>query len=249
MFFNKKSDDSEPINLDMSLLPKHVAIIMDGNGRWAKKKTLPRSAGHKAGAVALENIITHCNNMGLKHLTVYAFSTENWKRSEEEVNAIMDILRDYLDNYFKKFEEDNIALHIIGEISRFSKDIQEKIKYYEDKSYDKIGLTVHIALNYGGRDEICRGFKNIVSEVEKGNLTLEDINEDTISNFLDTKDIPDPELVIRTSNEKRLSNFLLWQIAYSEFYFTEILWPDFKEKDFDEAIYYYQKRERRFGGR
>ncbi|MFV0314133.1 MAG: isoprenyl transferase [Anaerotignum sp.] len=246
MFFQKKT---EKLDIDTSRLPKHVAIIMDGNGRWATKRSLPRKAGHKAGAEALERIITEANNMGIKHLTVYAFSTENWKRSDEEVTAIMDLLRQYLKNYFKRFLKDSIKIRIIGEITRLDEDIQEQIKDIEKKSEDKDGMTVHIAINYGGRDELRRGITKIAQQVASGNLSPENISEDIIESYLDTAGVPDPELLIRTSGEERISNFLLWQVAYSEFYFTDVLWPDFGKKDLEEAIYYYQNRERRFGGR
>lgn len=246
MFFQKKT---EKLDIDTSRLPNHVAIIMDGNGRWATKRSLPRKAGHKAGAEALERIITEANNMGIKHLTVYAFSTENWKRSDEEVTAIMDLLRQYLKNYFKRFLKDSIKIRIIGEITRLDEDIQEQIKDIEKKSEDKDGMTVHIAINYGGRDELRRGITKIAQQVASGNLSPENISEDIIESYLDTAGVPDPELLIRTSGEERISNFLLWQVAYSEFYFTDVLWPDFGKKDLEEAIYYYQNRERRFGGR
>ena len=246
MFFAKEPEQYE---LNPEKMPKHIAIIMDGNGRWATKRALPRKAGHKAGAEALENIITVAKDMGIQHLTVYAFSTENWKRSEEEVGAIMDLLRLYLKNYFKKFLKDNVRLHVIGDIRRLDKDIQEHIQEIEELSREKTGLTVHIALNYGGRDEIRRAVTKIAQEAAAGTLLPEHITEEIISDALDTAGAPDPELVIRTSGEERISNFLLWQIAYSEFYFSEVLWPDFDKKELEKAIYYYQNRERRFGGR
>ena len=222
---------------------------MDGNGRWATKRALPRKAGHKAGAEALEKIIYAAKDMGLEHLTVYAFSTENWKRSEEEVGAIMDLLRMYLKNYFKKFLNDNVRMDVIGDISRLDKDIQESILEIEEISKEKTGLSVHIALNYGGRDELRRAVEKIAADAAEGKLKPADVTEDTITNALDTAGTPDPELVIRTSGEERISNFLLWQIAYSEFYFSEVLWPDFNKTELQKAIYYYQNRERRFGGR
>lgn len=235
--------------LNPEKMPKHIAIIMDGNGRWATKRGLPRKAGHKAGAEALERIIYAAKETGLEHLTVYAFSTENWKRSTEEVGAIMDILRFYLKNYFKKFVKDNIRMHVIGEKSRLDKDIQEAIAEIEEISKEKDGMTVHVALNYGGRDELRRAVTKIAAEAAEGKLNPSDVTEDIISNALDTAGTPDPELMIRTSGEERISNFLLWQIAYSEFFFSEVLWPDFDKKELEKAIYYYQNRERRFGGR
>ena len=247
MFFGKETVEEYQLNPEK--MPKHIAIIMDGNGRWATKRALPRKAGHKAGAEALEKIIYAAKDMGLEHLTVYAFSTENWKRSEEEVGAIMDLLRMYLKNYFKKFLNDNVRMDVIGDISRLDKDIQEAILEIEEISKEKTGLSVHIALNYGGRDEIRRAVAKIAADVAEGKLNAADVTEDIITNALDTAGTPDPELLIRTSGEERISNFLLWQIAYSEFYFSEMLWPDFNKTELQKAIYYYQNRERRFGGR
>ena len=241
--------ENESFQLNPEKMPKHVAIIMDGNGRWATKRGLPRKAGHKAGAEALERIIYAAKEFGLEHLTVYAFSTENWKRSAEEVGAIMDLLRFYLKNYFKKFVKDNIRMHVIGEKSRLDTDIQKAIAEIEDLSREKNGMTVHVALNYGGRDELRRAVTKIARETADGTLSPDAITEDTISDALDTAGTPDPELMIRTSGEERISNFLLWQIAYSEFFFSDTLWPDFDKKELERAIYYYQNRERRFGGR
>lgn len=246
MFFQKKE---KAVSIDMTRLPKHIAIIMDGNGRWAAKRALPRKAGHKAGAEAFERLITDAKDLGIQHITVYAFSTENWKRSDEEVNAIMDLMRHYLKNSFQRFLKDNVRMHIIGDISRLDKDIQEQIQEVEEKSREKDGMTVHIALNYGGRDELLRSVQKITEKALNGQISLLDITEETIEENLDTAGIPDPELLIRTSGEERISNFLLWQIAYSELYFSDVLWPDFNKKDLLEAIYYYQNRERRFGGR
>jgi len=246
MFFQKKE---KAVSIDMTCLPKHIAIIMDGNGRWAAKRALPRKAGHKAGAEAFERLITEAKDIGIQHITVYAFSTENWKRSDEEVNAIMDLMRHYLKNSFQRFLKDNVRMHIIGNISRLDKDIQEQIQEVEEKSREKDGMTVHIALNYGGRDELLRSVQKITEKALNGQISLQDITEETIEENLDTAGVPDPELLIRTSGEERISNFLLWQIAYSELYFSNVLWPDFNKKDLLEAIYYYQNRERRFGGR
>lgn len=246
MFFQKKE---KAVSIDMTRLPKHIAIIMDGNGRWAAKRALPRKAGHKAGAEAFERLITEAKDIGIQHITVYAFSTENWKRSDEEVNAIMDLMRHYLKNSFQRFLKDNVRMHIIGDISRLDKDIQEQIQEVEEKSREKDGMTVHIALNYGGRDELLRSVQKITEKALNGQISLQDITEETIEENLDTAGVPDPELLIRTSGEERISNFLLWQIAYSELYFSNVLWPDFNKKDLLEAIYYYQNRERRFGGR
>lgn len=241
--------ENESFQLNPEKMPKHVAIIMDGNGRWATKRGLPRKAGHKAGAEVLERIIYAAKELGLEHLTVYAFSTENWKRSAEEVGAIMDLLRFYLKNYFKKFVKDNIRMHVIGEKSRLDADIQKAIAEIEELSKEKDGMTVHVALNYGGRDELRRAVTKIAQAAADGTLSPDAITEDTISDALDTAGTPDPELMIRTSGEERISNFLLWQIAYSEFFFSDVLWPDFDKKELERAIYYYQNRERRFGGR
>ncbi|HIY04221.1 MAG TPA: isoprenyl transferase [Candidatus Anaerotignum merdipullorum] len=246
MFFQK---EAKSFDIDMGNIPSHIAIIMDGNGRWAKKRALPRKAGHKAGAEALEKIISDCRELGVKHLTVYAFSTENWKRSKEEVDAIMDLLRQYLKNYFKRFLQDDVRMKVIGDIRRLDKDIQESILEIEELSKEKNGLCVHIALNYGGRDELRRAICKLAEQAAQGTLRASDITEEVISAHLDTAGVPDPELVIRTSGEERISNFLLWQIAYAEFFFTDTLWPDFDRTSLEEAIYYYQNRERRFGGR
>ena len=230
-------------------IPNHVAIILDGNGRWAKAKGMPRNYGHVQGAKTVEQICEDAWNLGIHYLTVYAFSTENWKRSQEEIGGIMDLLRNYLDRYVAKADKENIKIDIIGERSRLDKDIQEKIKLIEKISSDKNGLNLHIALNYGGRDDILRGFKKIASRIENGEIHAEDISEEMISESLDTGFYPDPELIIRTSGEERISNFLLWQIAYSEFVFNNKLWPDYNEEDLYGDICYYQNRDRRFGGR
>ena len=237
------------LQLDKETMPKHVAVIMDGNGRWAAKRNLVKKAGHKAGADTLEKISRHADKLGIKHFTVYAFSTENWKRSEEEVSGLMDLLRKYLDDHIKRAKRDNIRVDVIGDVTRLDKDIQEKIETLKEISKDKTGLFLHIALNYGGRDEILRAVRKMAEDIKEGKKEISDIDEKFFSSYLDTKDIPDPELLIRTSGEERISNFLLWQIAYSEMNFSEKLWPDYTEKDFDEAIYNYQHRERRFGGR
>ena len=240
----EKMIDGEMLNV-----PEHVAIILDGNGRWAKKRFMPRNYGHMQGAKTVEDMCEVSRDLGIKYFTVYAFSTENWKRSAEEVGAIMDLLRFYLKNYFKKFVKDNIRMHVIGEKSRLDTDIQKAIAEIEDLSREKNGMTVHVALNYGGRDELRRAVTKIARETADGTLSPDAITEDTISDALDTAGTPDPELMIRTSGEERISNFLLWQIAYSEFFFSDTLWPDFDKKELERAIYYYQNRERRFGGR
>ena len=241
--------DAGRFPLSAEKMPKHIAIIMDGNGRWAKKRGLPRKAGHKAGAETLEKIISAARELGLEHLTVYAFSTENWKRSQEEVDAIMNLLRQYLKNYFKKFIKDDVRMDVIGDINRLDADIQKQIMEIEQLSKEKTGLFVHIALNYGGRDELRRAMTKMAQEVVEGRLLPEEMTEDCIAGYLDTAGTPDPELVIRTSGEERISNFLLWQAAYSEFYFCDTLWPDFTKTELEKAFFAYQNRERRFGGR
>lgn len=240
---------NEEIEINFDKIPKHIAIIMDGNGRWAKKRSLPRKAGHKAGADTLERISKEAMKLGIKHLTVYAFSTENWKRSDEEINGIMDLLRSYLKNHINTAKKDNVKVDVIGDITKLDDDIQSQILNLENITKDKTAMSLHIALNYGGRDEILRTFKKIARKIENGELNSNDITEDIINKNLDTFDIPDPEFLIRTSGEQRISNFLLWQIAYSELVFTDKLWPDFNEQDLKFAIYQYQNRQRRFGGR
>ena len=242
-------NDKENFDIDMKNIPNHIAIIMDGNGRWAKKRGLIRKAGHKAGADTLEKVSRYAQKLGVKHLTVYAFSTENWKRSDEEVSGIMDLLRKYLDEHIKKCKKDNFKVTMLGDPLRLDTDIQEKIKTLESLTKDNTDLCLHIALNYGGRDEILRAVKKIAVDVKNGVVEPENIDENYISSSLDTEGLPDPELLIRTSGEERISNFLLWQIAYSEFVFSDKLWPDFGENDLREAIYMYQNRDRRFGGR
>ncbi len=230
-------------------LPRHIAIIMDGNGRWAKKRFMPRSFGHRAGAQALNKLLKEADKIGIEHITVYAFSTENWTRSEEEVSALMGLLREYIDDYIKDNENSNIKIDAIGDLSRLDLELQSKIKKLEEISSHKKGLNLHIGLNYGGRDEIIRAIKKLCLDVGKGSVSENEIDEKLFSSYLDTKDIPDPELVIRTSGEQRLSNFLPWQSVYSEFYFTDKLWPDFDIKELAKAVEQFKNRERRFGGR
>lgn len=230
-------------------IPQHVAIIMDGNGRWAKAKHLPRTAGHTAGARTVENVCEWAWNAGIKYLTVYAFSTENWSRSEDEVRALMNLLREYMKNCIARSRKNNMRVRVIGDKSRLAPDLQEAIKNLEDASAGCTGLNFQVALNYGGRDELRRVVQKIAERVESGALHAGDITEDMIAQQLDTAGIPDPDLLIRTSGEMRISNFLLWQLAYTEFYFPKVLWPDFSEEDLKQAIAYYNKRERRFGGR
>lgn len=226
-------------------IPKHIAIILDGNGRWAKKRFLPRAMGHKAGSENLEKIVEECARIGISYLTVYGFSTENWKRSEEEVLALMNLFRHYMKKLLHIADKNNIVVKMIGDKSRFDKDIIEGIDTLVEKTKDNTGMTFVFAVNYGSRDEIKRAIQKMIRDKVKE----EDITQDLIESYLDTKDIPDPDLLIRTSGEFRISNFLLWQIAYSEIYISDVLWPDFSEKELKKAIESYSSRERRFGGR
>ena len=228
-------------------MPAHIAIIMDGNRRWAKKQGKSASYGHKEGAKTLENIVRYANKIGLKYITVYAFSTENWKRAEEEVKALMMLLQSYLDDYSKRADTENIKVKILGDISALSEGMQKSIKKCMERTKDNTGVTFNIALNYGGRDEILKAVKQIARKVKENKIEPEDITEEMISENLYTKDEPDPDLVIRTSGELRLSNFLPWQSVYSELLFIDKNWPDFKEEDLDNAIIEYQKRTRKFG--
>lgn len=227
---------------------KHLAIILDGNGRWAKKRGLPRTAGHVQGAKNVEDIGRICYKKGIQYLTVYAFSTENWKRPAEEVQTLMKLLDSYIDNCMKTAKRDNLRVRFIGERKGIDENLLRKMDYLEEFSKEHTGLQLQIALNYGSRDEITRAVKKISEDVKCGKLQPEDITEDCIEKYLDTADIPDPDLMIRTSGELRLSNYLLWQLAYTEFYFTEVAWPDFNEKELDKAIEGYNNRERRYGG-
>lgn len=230
-------------------IPKHIGIIMDGNGRWAKKRLLPRVLGHRRGAEALDRLLKDADGMGIEHITVYAFSTENWKRAEEEVTGLMNLMREYIRDYIRDNETSRLKIDSVGDLTVLDEDIQRDIKRLKEISKDKPGINLHIAINYGGRDEIKRGVAEIAKKVAAGELKAEDISEDLISAHLDTAGVPDPELIIRTSGEYRLSNFLPWQSAYSEFWFTDKLWPDFTIEDLKNAISDYQNRERRFGGR
>lgn len=230
------------------VIPEHVAIIMDGNGRWARKRLMPRGFGHKAGAKTLEQICEDANDLGIKYLTVYAFSTENWKRSVEEVTGIMNLLRGYLDDCVVKASKNNMRIRFIGDRTALDNDIRKKMDSVENdtKIYDGFNFT--IALNYGGRDEVRRAMASIAEDVASGKMIPDDITEDEISKRLDTSMLPDPDLLIRTSGELRLSNYLIWQLAYSEFYFTDVLWPDFCMEDLKAAVKYYNGRDRRYGG-
>lgn len=229
-------------------VPNHVAIILDGNGRWAKSKGMPRSYGHVKGCENLEKVCSVAKQLGVKYLTVYAFSTENWKRSKEEVDSLMKLFRNYMKKCLKIAKENRMRVKIIGDPSAFDVDLQEKIKELESYSAQFDELHFQIALNYGSRDEITRAVRQMGEDIQKGVLDPKQIREDTISSYLDTKGLPDPDLLIRTSGEERLSNFLMWQLAYTEFYFTDVPWPEFDKAEFEKAIAKYNQRDRRYGG-
>ena len=229
-------------------VPAHVANILDGNGRWAKARGMPRSYGHIKGSANLESIVEDAKSIGIKYLTVYAFSTENWKRSRDEVEGLMKIFRSYLKKCLKIAERNQICMRVIGEKSAFAPDIRESIRRLEEFSANFNEMYFQIALNYGSRDEITRGMRRMAEDVRDGKLLPEEITQDTISGFLDTAGLPDPDLLIRTSGELRLSNFLLWQLAYAEFYFTPVPWPDFDKNELLKAIEAYNDRDRRYGG-
>lgn len=243
--------DSNFLNekLESVKLPTHIGIIMDGNGRWAKKRALPRSMGHKAGAKKFREITKYCSKIGIKYLTVYAFSTENWKRPKDEVKFLMKLFEQYLDECLRDFQNENIKVIFLGDKKKFSVQIQELINKVETVSKNKTGMVLNIAMNYGGRDEIIRATKLLCEEVKNNKISIDDIDEEAISKKLYTKGQPDPDLIIRPSGEYRTSNFLIWQSAYSEYVFmNNLLWPDFKTKDLDKAIIEYSARHRRFGG-
>lgn len=231
------------------VVPKHVAIIMDGNRRWAKEKGIDYRLGHKEGAKTLEKIVRYAKKVGISYITVYAFSTENWKRSKEEVGSLMLLLKNYLDDYGKRADTENIKVQVIGDISKLSSGLQKSIKKCEEKTKDNTGITFSMGINYGGRDEIVHAIKKIAENVKNGIINPDDIDEEMVSNNLYTAGMPDPDLVIRTSNELRTSNFLPWQIVYSEFLFIDKYWPDFSEEDIDMAIEEYGKRNRKFGAK
>ena len=228
-------------------IPNHVAIILDGNGRWAKSKGMPRNYGHTMGAKNVETVCKAANELGIKYLTLYAFSTENWNRPDAEVNALMNLLESYLKNCIKTADKNNMRVRVIGDINRLSDNFQNRIKELEEKSASNTGLNLTIAINYGSRDEMLRAMKLLYKDCKYGKVDIEQIDEQVFASYLDTKEIPDPDLLIRTSGEQRLSNYLLWQLAYSEFYFTDVPWPDFHKKELEDAINAYNKRDRRFG--
>lgn len=244
--------DKKEINfenkIDENRIPRHIAIIMDGNGRWAKEHNLPRSMGHKAGVETIRPIVTECSELGVKYLTLYAFSTENWIRPKEEVTALMKLLVEYLKNEFEELNSKGVVINYIGDIRKLPVECQFELNNAYKNTKDNKGLILNLALNYGGRDEIVHAFKDICRDIKCGKLSEDDINEQVLGKYMYTRDIPDPDIIIRPSGEKRLSNFMLWQCAYSEFWYANIYWPDFKKEDLIQAIIDYQNRDRRFGG-
>lgn len=242
-FIKKQEEGQQPLHL-----PVHIGIIMDGNGRWAKKRFLPRSAGHRVGASNFRTITRYCSKIGVKYLTMYAFSTENWSRPAEEVGALMGLFKEYLEEALRDFMDENIRVRFIGDVSAFPEDLRKLIQEVEEASAPKTGMVLNLAMNYGGRAEITRAAQAFAREVAAGERRPEDLTEELFSSYLYTGGQPDPDLIIRPSGEERLSNFLLWQGAYAEFVYFDILWPDFKTSDLDEAIRIYSSRQRRFGG-
>ncbi|MBC5647093.1 isoprenyl transferase [Christensenella tenuis] len=246
-FFSKKRS-ADLTELDLNKLPVHVAVIMDGNGRWAKKRFLPRAAGHRAGMYKVKTIIRMSSDIGIKHLTLYAFSTENWKRPKEEVGALMSLLIEFLQKELDEMHERGVVFRTIGDISKLPQAVIDVLENAKQKTRNNTGLALNIALNYGSRIEIANAVKQIAAEVKAGTLAIEDITQDTVSGHLETAGQPDPDFMIRTSGEERLSNYLLYQLAYAEFYFTPVYWPDFDEHEYEKALLEYQNRQRRYGG-
>lgn len=248
--FEDASDETERIEMSDKeyRIPAHVAIIMDGNGRWAKKRGLPRTMGHAQGAKVVEQILEDADHMGIRYLTVYAFSTENWARPDSEVTALMNLLRTYMKTSLAKCAKNNVRIRVIGDKTRLDEDLQKAIAHLEEETKNNTGIGFQIAINYGARDEMRRGIQYLARKVADGTLKPEDIDEAAISGSLDTAGIPDPDLLIRTCGEERISNFLLWQIAYSELYFTDKAWPDFDKEELEKAIDAFNHRERRYGG-
>ncbi len=243
--FSKRKDKEQA---EVKNLPAHIGIIMDGNGRWAKKRALPRSMGHTAGAQTFRKIARYCSDIGVKHLTVYAFSTENWRRPKEEVDALMKLFEEYLNEALRDFKDDTIVVKFLGDRTAFSPKLQALINENEEESKDRTGMVLNIAMNYGGRDELITATKKIAEKVKNGELSVDDINAQLISDSIYTAGQPDPDLIIRPSGEFRVSNFLLWQSAYAEYYISDKLWPDFSTDDLDKAIAEFSKRNRRYGG-
>lgn len=245
---NKDKKKREELVLDKDNMPRHIAIIMDGNGRWAKQRKLPRTMGHKAGVETIRRVIKETHILGIKYLTLYAFSTENWKRPKDEVSALMKLLVEYLRSELQELNKNGVVIKILGDINMLPKDAQSEVKEAMEITKNNTGVVLNIAFNYGGRDEIIRAVKLVSNDVKSGKLIIEDIDEKTLEKYLYTTGTPDPDLIIRPSGEQRISNFLLWQCAYSEFWYSNVCWPDFKEEHLHEAIYDYQHRDRRYGG-
>lgn len=243
-FFKRKVQHE----IDKERLPAHIAIIMDGNGRWAKKRNLPRSAGHGVGTETFKKTVIYCRDLGIKYMTVYAFSTENWKRPKEEVDVIISLLRKYVDDLMTQLSGERVRVRFIGDLSVFDEDLRNKMEVLEHTDVPDASMLVNVAFNYGGRDEIVHAVKQIAKRVKDNQIEPDDIDQELVSQNLYTAGIPDPDLVIRTSGEIRISNFLLWQIAYSELYFDDVLWPDFSPDNISKAICYFQSCDRRFGG-
>ena len=246
--FKSREVNSQEIDLDYNNIPEHIAIIMDGNGRWAKARKMPRTMGHKAGVETIRRILKEADRLGVKYLTLYAFSTENWKRPKDEVDALMKLLVQYLTNEVEGLHKNGVILRVLGDMNALPEAVRDKINEAIELTKNNSGIVLNVAFNYGGRDEIVTAVKNMVSDIQNGKLDEQKISEEVISNYLYTKDSPDPDLIIRPSGEQRISNFLLWQCAYSEFWYSNVNWPDFSEKDLQRAIYDYQNRDRRFGG-
>lgn len=245
---NKRKKQKLEKSIDKDNIPKHIAIIMDGNGRWAKQRKLPRTMGHKAGVETIRRVIKESHVLGIKYLTLYAFSTENWKRPDDEVSALMKLLVDYLRSELAELNKNEVVIRVLGDVKKLPKDAQKEIIEAIEVTKNNKGIVLNIAFNYGGRDEIIRATKLVAKEVKNGNLDIEDIDENIFEKYLYTNGTPDPDLIIRPSGEQRISNFLLWQCAYSEFWYSNVCWPDFKEEHLYEAIYDYQNRDRRYGG-
>ena len=248
MAFFKKKQPQQELSLSDIILPEHIGIIMDGNGRWAKKRGLPRTAGHTAGAQTFRKITRYCSDIGIKYLTVYAFSTENWRRPKEEIDALMRLFKDYLQEAIRDFKDDSIVVRFIGDRSAFSPELLSLMNENEEESCEREGMVLNIAMNYGGRAELVTAIQNIGKEIADGSLNPSEISEALVSDHLYTKGQPDPDLIIRPSGENRTSNFLLWQSAYAEYVIMDVLWPDFTQQDLDRALIEYAKRNRRFGG-
>jgi undecaprenyl diphosphate synthase len=246
--FKNKNVSTVNYEIDKSNMPKHIAIIMDGNGRWAKERNLPRTFGHRAGIEAIREVVRECSKLGIRYLTLYAFSTENWKRPTDEVNGLMKLLVEYLRNEFNELHANHVVINSIGDISKLPAICQDELKHAYELTKNNTGLVLNLALNYGGRDELIHAFKKLHTDLKFGKLKEEDICEATINMYLYTSGMPDPDIIIRPSGEKRISNFLLWQCAYSEFWLADIKWPDFKKEHLHKAIFDCQNRERRYGG-